>query len=165
MYYLRGSRSFWDDFKHCLLPSLAGAIALFCLAQPARADQVSEFKQALAQGYLEIAKFVDLKTHDAAGQSYFRNKSERARALYDIDPEWPTNWSISHDIQDVMMRDRRNLVTALARLKAGADPKTEAIAQVNFDCWVALSSVSSLGPESERCRNAFQAALQQIEAP
>jgi len=30
---------------------------------------------------------------------------------------------------------------------------------------VALSSVASLAPESERCRNAFQAALQQIGPP
>ena len=165
MYYLRENYSFRDDLKRRLLPSLAGAIAFFCLMQAARADQASEFKQALAQGYQEIAKFIDLRTHDTAGRSYFRNKSDRASALYDVDPEWPTNWTISHDTQEIMMRDRRSLVTALARLKTGADPKTEAVAQVNFDCWVALSSVSSLGPESERCRNAFQAALQQIEAP
>jgi len=37
------------------------------------------------------------------------------------------------------MRDRRTLVAALAQLKSGADPKIEAVAQVNFDCWVALS--------------------------
>lgn len=156
---------FRDDLKRRLLPSLVGAVALFCLTQAAGADQTSAFKEALSQGYLEIAKFIDLRTHDTAGQSYFRNKSDRARALYDVDPEWPTNWTISHDTQEMMMRDRRSLVTGLARLKSGADPKTEAIAQVNFDCWVALSSVSSLGPESKRCRNAFQAALQQIEAP
>ena len=156
---------FRDDLKHRLLPALAGATAIFFLIQAAAADQTSAFKQALAQGYQEIAKFIDLRTHDTAGQSYFRNKSDRASALYDVDPEWPTNWTISHDTQETMMRDRRSLVTALARMKAGADPKTEAVAQVNFDCWVALSSVSSLGPESERCRNAFQAALQQIEAP
>ena len=156
---------FRDDLKRCLLPSLVGAVALFCLTQAAAADQTSAFKEALAQGYQEIAKFIDLRTHDTAGQSYFRNKSDRASALYDVDPEWPTNWTISHDTQEIMMRDRRSLVTGLARLKSGADPKAEAIAQVNFDCWVVLSSVSSLGPESERCRNAFQAAMQQIEAP
>jgi hypothetical protein len=37
------------------------------------------------------------------------------------------------------------------------------LAQVNFDCWVALSSVSSLAPESERCT--FQSALQQVGVP
>jgi hypothetical protein len=162
---LRENYSFRDDLRRRLLPALAGAIAFSCLTQAALADQASAFKQALAQGYQEIAKFIDLRTHDTAGQSYFRNKSDRASALYDVDPDWPTNWTISHDTQEIMMRDRRSLVTALARLKTGGDPKTEAVAQVNFDCWVALSSVSSLGPESERCRNAFQAALQQIEAP
>jgi len=144
--------------------SLAGAILLFLLIRTAAADQANDFKQALAQGYLEIAKFVDLRIHDTAGQSYFQNKSERARAHYDVDPEWPTNWSIARGTQDLMIRDRRNLTSALAQLKSGADPKIEAVAQVNFDCWVALSSVSSLGPESERCRNAFHAALQQIKA-
>jgi len=104
------------------------------------------------------------RNSSTAGQSYFQNKSDRARALYDVDPEWPTNWSMARETQDIMMRDRRNLVSALAQLKSGANPKTEAVAQVNFDCWIALSSVSSLGPESERCRNAFRAALQQIKA-
>src|SRR5215471_3682978 len=111
MYYLRENYSFRDDLRRGLLPALAGAIAFFCLTQVALADQASAFKQALAQGYQEISKFIDLRTHDTAGQSYFRNKSDRARALYDVDPEWPTNWTISHDTQEIMMRDRRSLVT------------------------------------------------------
>jgi hypothetical protein len=78
---------------------LAAAILFFSLGQGARADQTSDFKQALAQGYPEIAKFVDLRIHDTAGQSYFQNKSDRARALYNVDPEWPTNWSIARDTQ------------------------------------------------------------------
>jgi hypothetical protein len=83
----------------------------------------------------------------------------------EVDPEWPTNWSVAPDLEKTMMRDRQALVAALTNPKSGRDPKTEAMAQVNFDCWVALSSVASLAPESERCRNAFQAALQQIGVP
>jgi len=164
MHYLSPSHSLENGLYRSLWLSLVAGILFFLSIQTAGADQASDFKQALAQGYLEIAKFVDLRAHDTAGQSYFQNKSDRARALYTVDPEWPTNWSIAHDTQDIMIRDRRNLTAALAQLKSGADPKIEAVAQVNFDCWVALSSVSSLGPESERCRNAFHAALQQIKA-
>ena len=164
MRYLSRNHSIGDSLCRGLRLSLTGTILLFSLIQAAAADRASDFKQALAQGYLEIAKFVDLRIHDTAGQSYFQNKSDRARALCNVDPEWPTNWSIARDKQDIMMRDRRSLIAALAQLKSGADPKAEAVAQVNFDCWVALSSVSSLGPESERCRNAFHAALQQIKA-
>ena len=80
-------------------------------------------------------------------------------------PEWPTNWSVSPDLQAGMMRDRQDLVAAVVRVKTGADPTDEAIAQVNFDCWVALSSVPSLRPDSERCRNAYQAAMQQLGVP
>ena len=164
MRYLSPNHSLENAFYRSLRLSLVGALLFFLSVQTAAADQAGDFKQALAQGYLEIAKFVDLRIHDTAGQSYFQNKSDRARALYDVDPEWPTNWSMARETQDIMMRDRRNLVSALAQLKSGANPKTEAVAQVNFDCWIALSSVSSLGPESERCRNAFRAALQQIKA-
>ena len=57
-------------------------------------------------------------------------------------------------------------MAAVVRVPTGSPiRRTEAIAQVNFDCWVALSSVSSLAPESERCRNAFQAAMQQVGVP
>jgi hypothetical protein len=112
---------------------------------------------------VELAKFAEVRTHDSAGQSYFQNKSDRARALCKVDPEWPTNWSVAPDLQKTMMRDRQILIVALSNPRAGHDPKTEAMAQVNFDCWVALSSVASLAPESERWRNAFQAALQQFQ--
>jgi len=155
--------------KHSLyrgmLFSVAALAACLGFIQAAAGDQSADFKQDLAQGYSELASFAEIRTHDAAGQSYFQNKSDRARALYKVDPEWPTNWSVVPDLQKTMMRDRQALVAALTNPKAGRDPKAEAMAQVNFDCWVALSSVASLAPESERCRNAFQAALQQIGPP
>jgi len=140
----------------------AAAVLLFPSLLSADTGGRAEFSRMLAQGYAEVAKFADIRLHDQSGQSYFANKSDRARALYDVAPEWPTNWSLAPSVQQAMMSDRRLLISALSRLDAGADPKTEAIAQVNFDCWVALSSVSSLGAESERCRHAFKAALQQL---
>jgi len=145
--------------------SVANIIGCVGFSQAASADQSADFKRDLAQGYSELAKFAEVRTHDSAGQSYFQNKSDRAQALYKVDPEWPTNWSVAPDLQKTMMRDRQTLIAVLTNPKAGHDPKTEAMAQVNFDCWVALSSVAALAPESERCWNAFQAALQQIGVP
>ena len=43
---------FRDDLKHRLLPSLAGALAVFCLTQAAAADQTSAFKEALLFGLI-----------------------------------------------------------------------------------------------------------------
>lgn len=148
-----------------LLLCAVGALGVFGYIHLASSDQATLFKRDLAQGYSEIAKFAELRTHDLAAQSYFQNKSDRASALYNVDPEWPTNWSISPDLQAAMARDRQNLLAAVDRGKSGADPTVEAIAQVNFDCWVALSSVPSLGADSERCRNAFEAAMQQLGVP
>ncbi len=152
--------------SHCrMVFAVATIMGCAAFSQAASADQSADFKRELAQGYSELAKFAEVRTHDSAGQSYFQNKSDRARALYKVDPEWPTNWSVAPDLQKTMMRDRQTLLAALTNPKTGHDPKTEAMAQVNFDCWVALSSVPSLGAESERCRNAYQAALQQLGVP
>jgi hypothetical protein len=148
--------------KRGLLLCAVAAIGIFGFTRFASSDQSTLFKRDLAQGYSEIAKFAELRTHDSAAQSYFQNKSDRAHALYDVTPEWPTNWSISPDLQASMTRDRQHLVRAVERVKTGADPTDEAIAQVNFDCWVAFSSVPSLGAESQRCKNAFDAAMQQL---
>jgi hypothetical protein len=147
-----------------LLLGAVAAIGILGFIQVGASDQTPLFKRDLAQGYSEIAKFALIRTHDSAAESYFQNKSDRAHALYDVDPEWPTAWTLSPALQASMMGERQNLVAAVRRLKSGADATDEAIAQVNFDCWVALSSVASLQAESERCRNAFQAAMQQLGA-
>jgi hypothetical protein len=138
-----------------------GAVLLF-FPGLAAADANPDFNRSLAQGYAEIAKFAVAKLHDQSGQSYFQNKSDRAQAQYPVDPEWPTNWNLPRDLQQTMAHDRDVLVQALGRLAAGVDAKTEAIAQVNFDCWVALSSISSLKSESARCRGAFYTAIDQL---
>ena len=88
--------------KHSLyrgmLFSVAALAACLGFIQAAAGDQSADFKQDLAQGYSELASFSEIRTHDAAGQSYFQNKSDRARALYKVDPEWPTNWSVAPDL-------------------------------------------------------------------
>ena len=140
-------------------------VSLLCLVLvqgTAAAAANLEFSRALGQGYAEIAKFAVAKLHDQSGQSYFQNKSDRAQAHYAVDPEWPTNWTLAPALQQAMAKERAILVTALSRMDAGADPKMEAIAQVNFDCWIALSSIASLQRESARCRDAFHAAVDQL---
>jgi hypothetical protein len=64
-----------------LLLCAVGAIGVFGYIQVASSDQATLFKRDLAQGYSELASFAEIRTHDAAGQSYFQNKSDRARAL------------------------------------------------------------------------------------
>ncbi len=157
-----------DDHKHTegdnmnVLRVLVVAIALGAALPLAAATPNHAFSQSLAQGYSEIAKFAVAKLHDESGQSYFQNKSDRAQANFPVEPEWPTNWTLAPDLQKDMGRERESLMAALARVTAGADPKTGAIAQVNFDCWVALASVPATQKESARCQNAFRAAMQQL---
>jgi len=152
--------------KHSLyrgmLFSVAALAACLGFIRAAAGDQSADFKQDLAQGYSELASFAEIRTHDAAGQSYFQNKSDRAQANFPVEPEWPTNWTLAPDLQKTMGRERDGLMAALGRVSAGADPKTGAIAQVNFDCWVALASVPAMQKESARCRSAFRAAMQQL---
>ena len=141
---------------------LVVAIALTAALPLAAATPNHAFSQSLAQGYAEIARFAVGKLHDESGQSYFQNKSDRAQANFPVEPEWPTNWTLAPDLQKTMGRERDGLMAALGRVSAGADPKTGAIAQVNFDCWVALASVPVMQKESARCRSAFRAAMQQL---
>jgi len=141
---------------------LVVALMLTAALPFAAATQDHAFSQSLAKGYAEIARFAVAKLHDESGQSYFQNKSDRAQANFPVEPEWPTNWTLAPDLQKDMGRERDGLMAALARVNSGADPKTGAIAQVNFDCWVALASVPAMQKESARCRNAFHAAMQQL---
>lgn len=135
--------------------------SLACASLTAWADgQNRQFSQSLAQGYSELAKYAAMKLHDQSGQSYFQNKSDRAQANFAVDPEWPTNWTLTPALQQAMGHERDGLVAALARVNAGTNARTEAIAQVNFDCWVALSTVPKYDKESARCRDAFHAAMQ-----
>jgi disulfide bond formation protein DsbB len=145
-----------------VLRLLIVAMALTSAFSVAAASPDHAFSQPLAQGCAEIAKFAVAKLHDESGQSYFQNKSDRAQANLAVDPEWPANWTLTPGLQQTMARERDGLVAALARVNTGADSKTEAIAQVNFDCWVALASIPTLQKESERCRSAFHAAMQQL---
>ena len=141
---------------------LVVAIALTAALPLAAATPNHAFSESLAQGYAEIAKFAVAKLHDESGQSYFQNKSDRAQANFPVEPEWPTNWTLAPDLQQAMGRERDGLMAVLARVNTGADPKTRAIAQVNFDCWVALASVPVMQKESARCRSAFRAAMQRL---
>lgn len=144
-----------------LIRVLVVASSLVCASSAVWAEAPNhQFSQSLAQGYSELAKYAATKLHDQSGQSYFQNKSDRAQASFAVEPEWPTNWTLAPTLQQTMGHDRDGLVAALARLDDGADPKTEAIAQVNFDCWVALSTVPKFERESARCRDAFHAAMQ-----
>jgi hypothetical protein len=141
---------------------LVVSYCLLTLPALAASDIRAEFSKSLAQGYAEIAKFAVAKLHDQSGESYFQNKSDRAGANYAVDPEWPTNWTLAPSLQQTMAREREELLKTLTRLDKGADPRIEAIAQVNFDCWVALSSIPTLQKDSARCRDAFHAAMQQL---
>jgi hypothetical protein len=77
--------------RHSRFFSVAIIIGCAGFSQAASADQAADFKQDLAQGY-SGSRGAGGSAHDSAGQSYFQNKSDRARALYKVDPEWPTNW-------------------------------------------------------------------------
>ena len=152
-------------FRVLVVTSSFVSASLVCASLAAWADGPNhQFSQSLAQGYSELAKYAAAKLHDQSGQSYFQNKSDRAHADFPVDPEWPTNWTLTPALQQAMGHERDGLIAALARVNAGADARTEAIAQVNFDCWVALSTVPKYDKESARCRDAFHAAMQLLDS-
>jgi hypothetical protein len=140
----------------CLLPATGGWAA-------AR-ETPSRFESYLVLGYGEVSAIAD-RNGEADLAKHFLARAKLAVAGQPIAPETPAGSSLSVWTMHEASLAREQF---LARLEGGAredQPLLAAIAQVNFDCWVAPLHVRIGVPDGDECRRRFYFAFAGLRLP
>jgi len=138
--------------------TLVTACAFLAPAVWARQANANDFSAYLVQGYQQMSYEAGRSADGATLSSYFKQRSTLvAKGI--LAPEDPEG----HALDTWTLREsafaRRQLVE---RLDAGArqtQPLLAAIAQVNFDCWVAPAPQRIVQPDRDECRRRFYFAF------
>ncbi len=141
----------------------------------------SPFTQALTREYRDIVTFEAREMYDWPDADYFAGKGLRAASGEVVQPEELENWMLPPDesfwrswlLPDewqggsslAEMRDgRARLVRALDAGARDSHPELAALAQGRFDCWVEQQEENHQIDHIVACRDAFFAALEELEA-
>jgi len=121
------------------------------------------FNAALAREYKDFALFEADEMKDWPDAAHFGEKSLAAGAGVQTPPEDPKNWNLPEANRGEIAESRARLMLALQQ---GADvrwPETAAKAQAKLDCWIEQQEENWQTWDIARCREAFQAAMNEIE--
>jgi uncharacterized membrane protein YgcG len=119
----------------------------------------SDFSAYLVQGYRQMAAAAERSADGGALSSYFQQRWGLVAQGGVLAPEDPTSHALDSWTLHEAAFARRQLVE---RLDAGArqrQPLLAAIAQVNFDCWVAPAPRRIIQPDRDECRRRFYFAF------
>jgi hypothetical protein len=137
----------------CVTAAACGAFAALAGATTPSSQDFSAF---LVQGYDEMAR---QRGADDPRASYFYRRATLAAqggTLLPADPDKRVLHSSTLREADFARRQLLHRLDAGARQK---QPLLAAIAQVNFDCWVASAPSQSGSPNSDECRRRFYFAF------
>ena len=143
------------------LPMLALAASLLSPGAKA-ATPVSEFSGYLAQGYHQLAAAAG-KTKSAAA-SLYKQRSAAAAAGNAVLPLQPDPKKLDGLLFTEAAADRADLMESLGMAARERQPLLAAIAQVNFDCWVAPLPKRKGVPSANDCQSRFYFALAGLPA-
>lgn len=132
------------------------------------------FSQALATEYQTFADS-ELAQQDWGDASTFRDKAKAAASGRVPQPEDPTKRGVGTGFQlnpdiDIGAEQRAEVIQGRQRLMsalsggASRNPQAAARAQVAYDCWVEQLEEGWQERDIERCRQAFNTAMGQLEA-
>ncbi len=145
------------SFRHVWIA--AAACSLLAGTSSAAAPELQQFDAYLLQGYRQMVEVAARKPGNAALASHFAERSAMAARVGPIEPEALEGRQLDSWTLREAGFARRQLV---ARLEEGArqrQPLLAAIAQVNFDCWVAASPRRPGPPDADECRRRFYFAF------
>lgn len=121
------------------------------------------YQAALAAGYQQYAE-EKVATYDWWVSKYFADKGLMAAYGRDVPPEEPARWRVAQSLQGELDAAREKLLAAIAAGKA-SNPRTTAAAAVLYDRWVVLASYGWDTAHIEAAREAFLAAMGELESP
>ena len=140
--------------------SLVAVLAILSVTGGSAAEpQRYDFSGYLAEGYRQMADVAERSEGHAAFAAYFEQRRALAVHRRSIRPEALDGRNLDAFTLREATFARRQLV---ARLDAGArqsQPLLAAIAQVNFDCWVAPLPKQVGVPDGDECRRRFYFAF------
>ncbi len=141
--------------------SIAGvALALWTGVGWAGAPSAEDFDAYLVQGYGALAEAAARSTGESARASYFRERKELAVRRLPIAPAAVDGRSLDPFTVREASFAREELVERLDLGARQKQPLLAAIAQVNFDCWVAPEPARSGHSSGDsECRNRFYGAF------
>ena len=124
----------------------------------------SPFTQALTEEYRSIVAFEADEMYDWADADKFAEKGLRAAAGEEVLPEHLSDWMLPGDTADDLAEGRNRLMVVLEMSARDSHPELAARAQGRFDCWIEQQEENHQPDHIAACRDAFFAALDELEA-
>jgi OOP family OmpA-OmpF porin len=122
----------------------------------------SEFQQALAKEYLQLASQEE-ENYNWADSWHFADKGLSAAYGNDVGPENITDWHIAPDKKPDLEKARDDLLTALKPEVVAAQPALAARAYRYFDCWAMWEERGWQPAKTEMCHSGFDDALAELK--
>lgn len=123
----------------------------------------SEFQQALAKEYLQLASEEETN-YNWDNSWHFADKGLTAAYGNDVGPENIADWNVPEDKKAELEEARDKLLTALKPEIVTAQPALAARAYRYFDCWVARTQDGWQQERIDSCKQGFADALEELEA-
>jgi hypothetical protein len=127
------------------------------------AESPRDFDAYTAEGYREVALFAERKADNPALAAHFKKRADLATAGRRVQPERLGAWKLDSWTTREAKIARTQLI---AKLDGGArqrQPLLAAVAQVNFDCWLAPFPTRPGLRDSSECRRRFYIAFAQLQ--
>ncbi|MEQ8348822.1 MAG: OmpA family protein [Sneathiellaceae bacterium] len=149
----------------------AAALALAALAlagcamntdPPTAQPPDSAFAGTLFGEYLRLGD-LERGRYDWQDAERFYRRADRVAAGERVDPEALDLWDIPLSDLPVLVAARERLVLALESGARALTPEAAARAQAGFDCWVEEQEESHQPDDISACRQAFDAAMAEVE--
>jgi len=149
-------------FRNTAAPFVATIIGALALSDAQAAAPAHDFYAYLEQGYRETAGYAVTRAGNVAMGEHFTTKAQLAAAGQTVTPDLPSTTVASQSARNEMMAARSRLMIALAAGAQQTAPRMAAIAEVNFDCWLAQLKGADGQPSSADCRRLFYLAVEQL---
>lgn len=131
----------------------------------ARSASVSAgaYQQALYKECMEHAEYEHVQMQDYRDAMFHADNALAAAGGGTVSPTELSNWQLPADKIDELTSARSRLVAALNAGAPQSKPDLAARAVCKFNCWVEQQEENFQPRDIAYCRNAFYAALEQIE--
>ena len=131
------------------------------LAAVTQAQAATEFETYLAQGYGEVAWFAGAKLDNPEAAKLFKARANEAARGQTVLPATIDSASVIPDaMRAEAIEAHSDLMAAFDDGLRESDPQIAAVAQVNYDCWVAQFPTVAGLPDSSDCRALFYQAME-----
>jgi hypothetical protein len=153
--------SFAPSLAACKVGMLSATILI---VGAGAASAASLFENYLERGYSEVAAYARTKAQNTGVSLHFAQKAADAASGRIVTPDSPadTGRPVAYLAEQYDAHTR--LMEVLAAGAAEDNARMAAVAQVNYDCWLAELSAGPGEPDSNACRLLFYTALDHISA-